>query len=150
MSHYNTQLHDISDVKKDVKIAFISADFNREYIVQQEQIAQEFLAEHGFTDISFFHVPGALEIPAMIARVLEKQHYDLVYCFGVVIRWETTHYDIVSNESARGIMDMSLVFSETAIINGVSTCENEKQVQERLNTHIAISGLNLLAATKKI
>jgi 6,7-dimethyl-8-ribityllumazine synthase len=42
-----------------------------------------------------------LEIPAMLKRVLKKEDYDLVYCFGVVIRGETTHYETVCSESAR-------------------------------------------------
>jgi len=150
MSHYNTTLHDLGHVNKKAKIAFISADFNSEYVDAQKQITLGFLAEQWFEDVDEYNVPWALEIPAMVARLLEEIDYDLVYCFGVVIRWETTHYDIVANQSARALMDLSLVFSGTALINGISTCENKDQVQARINNHIAISGLNLLASIQKI
>ncbi len=150
MSHYNTQLHDVSHVDTNSKIAFISADFNSEFVNQQEEITANFLWENGFKNITKYRVPGALEIPAMLARLLEETDYDLVYCFGVVVRGETTHYDIVAGESARAIMDLSLVFSGTAIINGISTCENEDQVKARINDHIAMSGLNLLSSITKI
>ncbi len=150
MSHYNTQLYDLSHVDKKSKIAFISADFNSEFVDAQKQITLGFLAEQWFENVDEYSVPWALEIPAMVTRVLEEITYDLVYCFGVVIRWETTHYDIVSNESARALMDLSLVYSDTAIINWISTCENEQQVQARINNHIAMSGLNLLASIQNI
>jgi 6,7-dimethyl-8-ribityllumazine synthase len=73
-------------------------------------------------------VPGALEIPGAIALAASK--YDGFVALGCVIRGETTHYDIVSNESARGIMDLT-VRERIAIGNGILTCENEEQAWER-------------------
>jgi 6,7-dimethyl-8-ribityllumazine synthase len=73
-------------------------------------------------------VPGALEIPGAIA--LAAQTYDGFVALGCVIRGETTHYEIVSNESARGIMDLT-VRERLAIGNGILTCENEDQAWER-------------------
>lgn len=150
MSHYNTNLNDISMLNKNLKIAFVSAEFNSKYVSAQEEIVTQVLSDNGFHNIATYRVPGALEVPAMVLRVLQKDHYDLVYCFGVVIRWETTHYDIVSNQSAKAIMNLSLQFPQTAIVNGISTCENEDQVIARINEHIGITGLNLLTAIKNI
>jgi 6,7-dimethyl-8-ribityllumazine synthase len=73
-------------------------------------------------------VPGALEIPGAIALAAGK--FDGFVALGCVIRGETTHYDIVSNESARGIMDLT-VRERLAIGNGILTCENEEQAWER-------------------
>lgn len=73
-------------------------------------------------------VPGALEIPGAIA--LAAKHYDGFVALGCVIRGETTHYDIVSNESARAIMDLT-VREGLAIGNGILTCETEEQAWER-------------------
>jgi 6,7-dimethyl-8-ribityllumazine synthase len=73
-------------------------------------------------------VPGALEIPGAIA--LAAGRFDGFVALGCVIRGETTHYDIVSNESARGIMDLT-VRDRLAIGNGILTCENEEQAWER-------------------
>jgi 6,7-dimethyl-8-ribityllumazine synthase len=73
-------------------------------------------------------VPGALEIPGAIA--LAEGRFDGFVALGCVIRGETTHYDIVSNESARGIMDLTLR-NRLAIGNGILTCENEEQAWER-------------------
>lgn len=77
-------------------------------------------------------VPGALEIPAAIAMAseLKGELYDGYVTLGCVIRGETTHYEIVSNESARALMDLS-VADGIALGNGILTVENEDQAWAR-------------------
>lgn len=70
-------------------------------------------------------VPGALEAPGAIALAVESGQYDAYVALGVVIRGETYHFEIVSNESARGIM--ALTMDGIAIGNGILTTENEAQ-----------------------
>jgi 6,7-dimethyl-8-ribityllumazine synthase len=74
-------------------------------------------------------VPGALEVPGAIALADESGEYDAFVAIGVVIRGETYHFEIVCNESARGIMDLTL--SGLAIGNGILTVENEAQALAR-------------------
>jgi 6,7-dimethyl-8-ribityllumazine synthase len=74
-------------------------------------------------------VPGALEIPAAIALAAETGRYDAFVAIGVVIRGETYHFEVVSNESARGIMALTL--DGLAIGNGILTVENEAQALAR-------------------
>ena len=149
MSDYKTELASISNIPKNIKIAIITADFNKKYTSQMKDITEKFLSENHFREIEQFSVPGAFELPAMIPRVLEKEPFDLVYCFGVVVRGDTDHYDYVCNETSRGIMDMTIKH-RTPIVFGLLTCDNEKQVQERINENLAISGLNLLSETLKL
>lgn len=73
-------------------------------------------------------VPGVLEIPAAVEFARGK--YDGFIALGVVIRGETTHYDIVCNESARALMDLT-VKSRLALGNGIQTVENEDQAWAR-------------------
>jgi 6,7-dimethyl-8-ribityllumazine synthase len=81
-------------------------------------------------------VPGALEVPAVIAIAEEAGHgpagvaYDGYVALGTVIRGETHHFDIVANESARGLMDLS-VGRRLAIGNGILTVEDEDQAWAR-------------------
>src|SRR4029079_12415947 len=80
-------------------------------------------------------VPGALEIPGAIAIANASGHaagraYDGYVALGCVIRGETYHFDVVANESARGLMDLS-VQQRLAIGNGILTVENEDQAWER-------------------
>jgi 6,7-dimethyl-8-ribityllumazine synthase len=81
-------------------------------------------------------VPGALEIPSAIALAARTRRFDGFVALGVVIRGETSHYDIVAFESARGIMDLSL--QGIAIGNGVLTCENAEQAAIRVD----VNGMN--------
>lgn len=74
-------------------------------------------------------VPGALEVPAAIAMAAETGRYDAFVALGVVIRGETYHFEVVSNESARGIMALTL--DGLAIGNGILTVENEAQALVR-------------------
>ena len=75
-------------------------------------------------------VPGALEIPAAVAMAADTRRYDGYVALGCVIRGETTHYDTVANESARGLMDLS-VAHRLAIGNGILTVENDDQAWVR-------------------
>lgn len=70
-------------------------------------------------------VPGALELAGAIALAARSGRFCAFVALGVVIRGETYHFELVSNESARGIMDLSL--QGFAIGNGVLTVENENQ-----------------------
>ena len=74
-------------------------------------------------------VPGALEIPGAIALAAESGRYDGFVAIGVVIRGETYHFEVVSNESARGLMALSM--DGIAIGNGILTVENEAQALTR-------------------
>ena len=74
-------------------------------------------------------VPGALEIPGAVAMAAETGRYDGFVAIGVVIRGETYHFEVVSNESARGLMALSM--DAIAIGNGILTVENEEQALVR-------------------
>ncbi|RSY88075.1 6,7-dimethyl-8-ribityllumazine synthase [Sphingomonas koreensis] len=74
-------------------------------------------------------VPGALEVPGAIAMAAETGRYDAYVALGVVIRGETYHFEIVSNESARGVM--ALTMDGIPIGNGILTTENEAQAIAR-------------------
>ena len=75
-------------------------------------------------------VPGALEIPAAIRFAINKERYDGFVALGCVIRGETSHFDIVAQESAHGLQELSRQFN-VAIGNGILTVENEAQALER-------------------
>lgn len=74
-------------------------------------------------------VPGALELPGAIALAARSGRFCAFVALGVVIRGETYHFEVVSNESARAIMDLTL--QGYAIGNGILTVGNEAQAIER-------------------
>ena len=85
------------------------------------------------SDASFLNVsvPGALEIPVAISMASASQHhFDGYVALGCVIRGETSHYETVCADSARGLMELALD-KNLAIGNGILTVENEAQAWER-------------------
>jgi 6,7-dimethyl-8-ribityllumazine synthase len=74
-------------------------------------------------------VPGALEVPGAIALAAESGQFDAYLGLGVVIRGETYHFEVVSGESARGLMALSL--DGLAVGNGILTVEDEAQALAR-------------------
>jgi 6,7-dimethyl-8-ribityllumazine synthase len=85
-------------------------------------------------DIRQVDVPGALEIPVALAVMADSEDFDALVAIGCVIRGETYHFEIVSDQSAAGIMRVSLEHS-LPIANAVITVENEAQAQARAGTH---------------
>ncbi len=75
-------------------------------------------------------VPGALELPGAVAMAAMTNKYDGYVALGVVIRGETTHYDTVCDQSARGLMDLT-INQMLCIGNGIQTVENEDQAWAR-------------------
>lgn len=75
-------------------------------------------------------VPGALELPGVIALAARSGRFDAYAAIGCVLRGETSHYDTVCNESARGLMQLT-IDQGLALGNGILTCETERQAWER-------------------
>jgi 6,7-dimethyl-8-ribityllumazine synthase len=83
------------------------------------------------TDIIFTTVPGALELPLTLQTMAQSGRFDALVALGAVIRGETYHFEIVSNESARGITDVQLN-TGVPIANAVLTTENDDQALVRM------------------
>ncbi|MBK8324562.1 MAG: 6,7-dimethyl-8-ribityllumazine synthase [Betaproteobacteria bacterium] len=107
-------------------------------------------------DIDVVSVPGALELPlALQVLALERKafgrRYDALVALGAVIRGETYHFEVVSNESARGILDVQLE-TGVPIANAVLTTSTEAQAKERADVkgaeaaRVAVEMANLLKA----
>jgi len=121
-----------------LRIAIVWSRFNEELVRQLLTACDRQLVELGVQaeDIDVVSVPGALEIPlalqtlAVERRGLAGRRYDALVALGCVVRGDTFHFEIVANESARGILDVQL---ETGIpvANGVLTTDDEAQAAAR-------------------
>jgi 6,7-dimethyl-8-ribityllumazine synthase len=76
-------------------------------------------------------VPGALEIPLALQWMAQSGRYDALVALGAVIRGDTYHFEVVANESARGVMDVMLEFG-VPVANGILTTDDERQAAARL------------------
>ena len=115
------------------KIYIINANYYEEISDRLVGGAKNFLNENDI-DHEIVDVPGALEIPTVISLIHNKINNDNVgigfIAIGCVIRGETSHYDIVVNESASGITQLSLS-NNIIITNSILTVENKKQALDR-------------------
>ncbi len=105
------------------------------------------------TGVTLVSVPGALEIPLTLQTMAQSGEYDALVALGCVIRGETYHFEIVSNESARGVTDVQLT-TGIPIANAVLTVENDDQALVRMAqkgmeaAQCAVEMANLLKAVK--
>lgn len=113
------------------KVLIVEARF---YDDMADALAEGAMAALDAADIAYERVavPGVLEVPVAIKYAAETGRYNGYVALGVVIRGETTHYDIVCNESARALMELGIK-DGLSIGNGVQTVENAEQAWARCN-----------------
>ncbi len=121
--------------EKKLRMLIVEARFYEQIADKLLQGATQVLDEAGAT-YDRISVPGALEIPGAIAMAVDaaqrkRAPYDGVVALGCVIQGETYHFELVSNESARGLMDL-ILDRQLAIGNGILTVDTEPQAQARL------------------
>jgi 6,7-dimethyl-8-ribityllumazine synthase len=106
-------------------------------------------------DILHITVPGALEIPLALQKMAETQQFDALIALGAVIRGETYHFELVSNESGAGITRVGLDYG-MPIANAVLTTENDEQAEVRMiekgsdAARVAVEMANLLLALEEL
>lgn len=122
-------------LEEKIRILIVEARFYDDLADEMLKAAVDVITAHD-AEYDVISVPGALEIPGVIAIAEEGgrrpagKRYDGYVALGTVIRGETYHFEIVSNESARGIMDLT-VNKGLAIGNGILTVEDEDQAWAR-------------------
>jgi 6,7-dimethyl-8-ribityllumazine synthase len=82
-------------------------------------------------DMSIANVPGALEIPLVLQTMAQSGSFDALVALGAVIRGETYHFEVVSNDACRAIMEVQLD-TGVPIANGILTCESDEQAEVRM------------------
>jgi 6,7-dimethyl-8-ribityllumazine synthase len=138
-----------------LRVGIVMARFNQDIGEGLLSGAKAELAKMGVTDdnITLASVPGALEIPLVLQTMAQSGKFDALIALGAVIRGETYHFEIVSNESARGVTDVQLT-TGIPIANGVLTTENDDQALVRMvqkggeAAQAAVEMANLLKAVK--
>jgi len=112
-----------------LRIGVVHSRFNEEICQALLESARAELARAG-AEAEFVSVAGALEIPLALQWMAQSGRFDALAAIGAVIRGDTYHFEVVANESARGIMDVAL---ETGlpVANGILTSDTEAQALAR-------------------
>ncbi|MFM7284099.1 MAG: 6,7-dimethyl-8-ribityllumazine synthase [Betaproteobacteria bacterium] len=136
-----------------LRIAIVQARFNETVGQALRASCLQELARLGVdsNDTFLATVPGALEIPLTLSQLAETGRFDALIALGAVIRGETYHFEVVSNESAAGIARVALEF-HIPIANGILTTEDDVQAMVRADekgrdcAQAAVEMANLLFA----
>ena len=118
----------------DIRVGIVMSRFNSDIGEGLLSACTAELKKQGVQDanILLVTVPGALEIPLALKRMAISDQFDALIALGAVIRGDTYHFEIVANESARGVMDVQLDM-EIPIANGILTTDNDDQAIARMS-----------------
>jgi 6,7-dimethyl-8-ribityllumazine synthase len=125
----------------DARYGIVVSRFNGFVVESLLAGALDALNRHGVSEsnISVVRVPGAFEIPLTAKAMADNDKYDAVIALGCVIRGATPHFDIVANESAKGLSQVALQ-SGKPVINGILTTDTIEQSIERAGTKAGNKG----------
>jgi 6,7-dimethyl-8-ribityllumazine synthase len=138
---------------KGLRIGIVQSRFN-EVVCEgllaacRAQLVQSGVSEN---DITLADVPGALEIPLVLQAMAQSRKFDALIALGAVIRGDTYHFEVVSNESARGVGEVQL-HSGVPIANAILTTDSDEQAEVRMSVKgaeaavVAIEMVHLLKA----
>jgi 6,7-dimethyl-8-ribityllumazine synthase len=114
-----------------MRLGIVASRFNEEISGELLKRARDAARKLG-VEFDEKSVPGALEIPIALQWMAQSGRYDALVAVGAVIRGETYHFEVVCNESARGVMDVALE-SGLPVGNGILTTNDEAQATARLD-----------------
>ncbi len=136
-----------------LRVAIVQARFNEPICVALREGCVEELARLGVAteDIFVCSVPGALEIPIALRHLAQSEEFDALVAIGAVVRGETYHFEVVSNQSAQGVMQVSLDYG-VPIANAILTVDTDEQAHARTGVkgaeaaRVAVEMSNLAAS----
>ncbi|MBG6221626.1 6,7-dimethyl-8-ribityllumazine synthase [Janthinobacterium sp. CG_23.4] len=140
-----------------LRVGIVQARFNEIVGGGLLSACLEELSKLGVADEDILHVtvPGALEIPLILQKMAETEQFDALIALGAVIRGETYHFELVSNESGAGITRIGLDYG-IPIANAVLTTENDEQAEVRMlvkgaeAARVAVEMANLAQALEEL
>ena len=138
---------------KGMRIGIVQSRFNPEICEGLLGACRSQLKQQGVKDddITLATVPGALEVPLVLQQMAGSGNFDALIALGAIIRGDTFHFEIVSNESARCVSDVQLDYG-LPIANAILTTDTEEQAEERMMIKgeeaalVAIEMANLMKA----
>ena len=134
-----------------LNITIIYSEFNSEIVNNLLDETEKRLIEISKPKLTKISVPGAYEIPFAVKKIINLDKSDAIICLGAIIRGETTHYELISENvfrSISGINEMGII----PVINGILTTENEDQAKKRIinGNYFAESCLSMIKLNKDL
>jgi len=135
---------------KNFKIAIVKTDYHKEYVSSLEKHAVRTLINNGVeqNNIHIFTVPGTWEIPLLVKKVAESKKFDAIITFGVVLKGDTLHFEMIANETGRALMDLQVEFGIPVALE-VLAVFNLKQAEDRTRNDDTNKGIEAANAVLK-
>tara|TARA_Y100000996_G_scaffold104370_1_gene76416 strand:- start:89 stop:547 length:459 start_codon:yes stop_codon:yes gene_type:complete len=114
-----------------LNITIIYSEFNSEIVNNLLDETEKRLIEISKPKLTKISVPGAYEIPFAVKKIINLDKSDAIICLGAIIRGETTHYELISENVFRSISEINEM-GIIPVINGILTTENEDQAKKRI------------------
>ena len=129
------------------KFAIVASRFNDLIVRRLIDGAIDCLVRHGaqLDNLTLLRVPGAFEIPKIAKFVAQSEKYDGIICVGAIIRGDTPHFDLLSNETIKGLAQTDLAY-KTPIGQGILTTDTIEQAIERAGTKAGNKGAEAASA----
>lgn len=135
----------------DLRVGIVQARFNDELTSRMADICIDELVKLGVSPKHIQHVtvPGALEVSVALQAMADSERFDALVALGCIIRGETYHFELVSNESGAGVTRVSLDH-RVPVANAILTVENQAQAEARVEeksrdaARVAVEMANLL------
>ena len=140
-----------TDSPLNLNITIVYSEFNSEIVNDLLDATVIRLIEISKPKLTKISVPGAYEIPFAVKKIINLDKSDAIICLGAIIRGETTHYELISENvfrSISGINEMGII----PVINGILTTENEDQAKKRIinGNYFAESCLSMIKLNKDL
>ena len=132
---------------KGVKMGIVVGRFNEMITERLLTGALETLAQNGVSsgDITVVRVPGSFEIPSAAQRLAQAREVDAIVCLGAVIRGETPHFEYISSQVSRGIIEVALEY-DLPVSFGVITADTVEQAMNRSGVEHSNKGVEATTA----
>ena len=134
-----------------LNITIIYSEFNSQIVNDLLDETEKRLIEISKPKLTKISVPGAYEIPFAVKKIINLDKSDAIICLGAIIRGETTHYELISENVFRSISEINEM-GVIPVINGILTTENEDQAKKRIinGNYFAESCLSMIKLNKDL
>ena len=134
-----------------LNITIVHSEFNNEIVDNLLETTEKRLIEISNPKLTKISVPGAYEIPFAVKKIINLNKVDAIICLGAIIRGDTTHYELISENVFRSISEINGM-GIIPVINGILTTENEDQAKKRIinGNYYAESCLSMIKLNKDL